>query len=147
MKKPIFILAIISVLSICYYLYYLQSDKIILKNFANAVVDDSISVENILTKYVKYTEKGKKTTVYFLNLIKNEYKKNPERIMVYTKEEEKINKLGNHIKIKNTEKLYYIKFNNEMTYPFLINKESKIIVLFILTKGEQGVLSNCRSDQ
>lgn len=147
MKKIILILTLISAFSISYYLYYLHSDKKILENFANEVVDDSIKTENIITKYVKHTVKGKKTALYLLNFIKDEYKKNPEKIMVYTKEEEKANKLGNQIELKNSEKLYYIKFNKDMTYPFLINKESKIVVLLILIKGEGGVLSNVRSDE
>lgn len=147
MKKIILILTLISAFSISYYLYYLQSDKKFLENFANEVVDDSIKTENIITKYVKHTAKGKKTALYLLNFIKDEYKKNPEKIMVYTKEEEKANKLGNQIELKNSEKLYYINFNKDMTYPFLINKESKIVVLLILIKGEGGVLSNVRSDE
>lgn len=147
MKKIILILTLIIALSISYYLYYLQSDKKILENFACELVDDSVKPEDLITKHIKHTEKGKKIALYLLNFIKEEYKKNPGKIIVYTREEAKRNKFDHQIEIKNTEKLYYIKFNENMIYPFLLNKESKIIVLFILTKGDGGLLSNTRSDE
>jgi hypothetical protein len=147
MKKILLILTIILALTMSYYLYYLHSDKKIIKDFANEIVDDSIKLEDVLTKYIKHTQKEKKLTLYLLNFIKEEYKKNPGKIVVYTQEEAKRNKHDFQIELKNTEKLYYIKFNEDMTYPFLINKESEIIVLFILNKGEGGTLTNARSDE
>jgi hypothetical protein len=147
MKKILLIFTLILAISVSYYLYYLQSDKKILENFACEVVDDSVKPEDLITKQIQHTEKGKKIALYLLNFIKEEYKKDPGKIIVYTRDEAKRNKFDYQIEIKNTEKLYYIKFNENMTYPFLLNKESKIIVLFILTKGDGGFLSNTRSDE
>lgn len=148
MKKLIYISLIIISFCLCYYIYYIKSDKKILKDFAYEVVDDSTSVDDVILKYVTHTKKGEKTALFVLNFIKEEYKKNPDRIVVYTPEEAGRSGQKFQIELNDTEKLYYMKFNKDMILPFLVNKESKIIVLLVLTKGnEGGTLSNDRSDQ
>lgn len=148
MKKLTLTVTIVLALACGYYLYYTQSDKNLLKDFAYEVVDDSTSVDDVILKYVTHTKKGEKTALFVLSFIKEEYKKNPDRIVVYTPEEAGRNGQKFQIELNDTEKLYYVKFNKDMILPFLVNKESKIIVLFILTKGnEGGTLSNDRSDQ
>lgn len=147
MKNLLLILTVILALSIGYYLYYLQSDKKLLKDFAYAVVDDSVKLEDVVEKYVKYTAEGKKMSQFVLNSIKDEYKKNPGQIVVYTPEEG--NKKGPKFKmdLKEKEKLYYIKFNKNLILPFFVNNDSKIVVLLYITKGDGGTLSNARSDE
>lgn len=146
MKK---IVAVTLVLFFCggYFYYYMKSDKKLLKDFANQIVDKSISIDSIIENSVKYTEKGKQTSLLVLSTIRQGYKKEGEQIVVYSAEEHQNNKYNNEIKLKNNERLYYIKFNNEMILPFIVNDRSKIIVLLVLTKGEGGILSDSRSDE
>ncbi|TDE06658.1 hypothetical protein [Flavobacterium hiemivividum] len=125
----------------------MQSDKKLLKDFAYEVVDDSVKLEDVVEKYVKYTAEGKKMSQFVLNSIKDEYKKTPGQIVVYTPEEG--NKKGTKFKmdLKEKEKLYYIKFNKNLILPFFVDNDSKIVVLLYITKGDGGTLSNARSDE
>lgn len=145
MKK---IVALALVLFFCggYFYYYMKSDKKILKDFANQIVDKSTSIDSIIENSVKYTEKGKQTSLLVLNTIRQGYKKEGEQIIVYSAEEYENKKYNNEIKLKDRERLYYIRFNEETILPFIVNDESKIIVLLVLTKGEGGILSESRSD-
>jgi hypothetical protein len=148
MKKGILTLTIVLALAFGYYLYYTQSDKNLLKNFADEVVQDSIKTEEIVIKYVKHSEKGKKLALLVLNHIREEYKKKPGKIVVYYNGGSKrIQLKANKIELKDTEKLYSISFNEDLMFSFLVTKESKIVVLLILTKGGGGKLSNERSDE
>jgi hypothetical protein len=146
MKK---IVAITLVLFFCggYFYYYMKSDKKLLTDFANQIVDESISIDSIIENSVKYTEKGKQTSILVLSTIRQGYKTEEGQIVVYSAEEHQNNKYNNEIKLKNNERLYYIKFNNEIILPFIVNDRSKIIVLLVLTKGEGGILSDSRSDE
>lgn len=146
MKK---IIGITLILFFCggFFYYYMKSDKKLLNDFANQIVDKSISIDSIVENSVKYTEKGRQTSLFVLNTIRQEYKKEGEQIVIYSAEEYKNNKNNSEIKLKDSERLYYIKFNNEIILPFIINDESKIIVLLVLTKGKGGTLTESRSDE
>ncbi|MFH6943979.1 hypothetical protein [Flavobacterium sp. FlaQc-50] len=145
MKK---IVALTLVLFFCggYFYYYMKSDKKILKDFANQIVDKSTSIDSIIENSVKYTGKGKQTSLLVLDAIRQGYKKEGEQIIVYSADEYQNKKYNNDIKLKDRERLYYIRFNEETILPFIVNDESKIIVLLVLTKGEGGILSESRSD-
>ena len=146
MKK---IIGITLILFFCggFFYYYMKSDKKLLNDFANQIVDKSISIDSIVENSVKYTEKGRQTSLFVLNTIRQEYKKEGEQIVIYSAEEYQNNKNNSEIKLKDGERLYYIKFNNEIILPFIINDESKIIVLLVLTKGKGGTLTESRSDE
>lgn len=147
MKKIFLLIAIVIMASGGYY-YYLKSDKKILKNFATELVDESNTTKSIIKKYVKYTEKGELLSLSVLNSIKQEHKKQGGQISIYSAGEAGKSSQNNHIKLQDGERLYYIKFSKEIIWPFIINNESKIIVLLILTKGKEGgILSDSRSDK
>ncbi|WP_166920362.1 hypothetical protein [Flavobacterium poyangense] len=145
MKK---IIAVALILFFCWGCFHnhVKSDIKLLNDFANQIVDKSISIDSIVESSVKYTKKGKQTSLYVLNTIRQQYKKKDE-IVVYSAEEYQNDKNNNEIKLKNNERLYYIKFNKEIILPFIVNDESKIIVLLVLTKGKGGTLSDSRSDE
>jgi hypothetical protein len=149
MKKTL-ILSIILVLSAFGgYYCFIKSDKKMLADFANEVVDESITADSIIEKYVKYTDKGKQNSLFVLNLIRREYKKEKGQIIIYASDEaKKTGRSIDQIKLNDKEKLYYIKFNKEINLPFIINSKSKIIVLLVLTKGDDtGTLCESRSDE
>lgn len=147
MKKIFLLIAIVIMTSGGYY-YYLKSDKKVLKNFANELVDESNSTKSIIKKYVKYTEKGELLSLSVLNSIKQEHKNQGGQISIYSASEAGKNSQNNQIKLQDGERLYYIKFSEEIIWPFIVNNESKIIVLLILTKGKEGgILSDSRSDK
>ncbi|MNL31675.1 hypothetical protein D3C87_1534740 [compost metagenome] len=145
--KKILLLGFLLIVTFCIgYYFYTESDKYILKKFSNEIVKNTSNVEDIIEEHVKYTNKGKTLGLYVLNFIKQEYKKNKGQIIIYSREEAKKYR-QDKIVLKEKEKLYYVKFNNEMIFPFIVNNDSKIIVLMILTKGSEGTLSESRSDQ
>lgn len=128
------------------YYCYSKHDKKKLENFANQIVNESIAINTVVEKNVKYTVKGKQLSLFVLNFIRQQYKKEGGQISVYSVTEAGKN-LKNEIQLKKGEKLYYVKFNEQMIQPFIITKECKIVVLFVLTKGEEGMLSDSRSDE
>lgn len=146
MKKIVLLIAVIAIAFGVYYYYNVNNDTKLLKKFANEIINDSIVIDSVIKNNVKYTEKGKKLSLYVLNFIKEEYKKNKGQINIYTPEDAKKYR-QDKIVLKDKERLYYIKFNNEMIWPFIANNESKIVVLLILTKGKEVPLSESRSDE
>lgn len=123
-----------------------DNDKLILQNFANKIVDDSNLIQDIVSKDVQTTPKGKKMAEDILNLIRAGYKKKQGEIVVYSNTEYKKNKHEGEYKLNEGDKLYYIKFNDELILPFVVNKNSKIVVLLVITKGDV-IISNSRSDE
>ena len=146
MKKILIILTISLVLGTSYYFYLMQSDKILLKDFSAELVDDSIKTDEIVSKFVKNTAKGKVLAVFILNYIREEYKKDPGEIVVCKVDEKRKKEITSKIKINEDEKLYNIKFNKNLKLDLIVNKESKIVIFFILDKENGGTLSNTRSD-
>jgi hypothetical protein len=145
MKKILLILLLISTLLITYYLYS-QSDKDKVEDFAIELVDDSIPLENVLKKRIKYSEKQKNLSLIVLKTIRDEYQENPKKIVVKSSSEYTKAAQEDKIKLYDGEHLFYIEFNKALTLPFVINKKSQIIILFHLTKGGGGDLNNSRSD-
>lgn len=145
MKKTIFILLLIAtLLVICYFFIQRKENKV--ENFAIELVDNAIPIEQVLKKRINYSEKQKGLCLIFLKTIREEYKKNPEKIKVISASEHAKFSDKNRIKLYDGEHLFYIEFNKSLTLPFIVNKKSQIIILFYLTKGEGGNLKNSRSD-
>ena len=147
MKKILIILGISLVLGTSYYFYFMQSDKILLKDFYAEIANDSIKTDEIVSKFVKNTSKGKVMAVFILNYIREEYKKDPGEIVVCKVDENEKKEITSKIKINEGEKLYNIQFNKNLKLDLIVNKESKIVIYFILDKGNGGTLSNERSDE
>lgn len=145
MKKIRIILLLILTLLIIIY-FCSQSDKDKVEDFAIELVDDSIPLENVLRKRIKYSEKQKNLSLIHLKNIRDEYQENPQRIVVKSSLEYTTAAQEDRIKLYEGEHLFYIEFNKNVTLPFVINKKSQIIILFHLTKGGEGYLMNSRSD-
>ena len=147
MKNLLITIGISLVLGTSYYFYFMQSDKILLKDFSAELVDDSIKTDEIVSKFVKNTAKGKVLAVFILNYIREEYKKDPAEIVVCNVDENEKKKITSKIKINEGEKLYNIQFNKNLKLDLIVNKESKIVIFLIISKGNGGTLSNERSDE
>ena len=147
MKNLLITIGISLVLGTSYYIYFKQSDKILLKDFSAELVDDSIKTDEIVSKFVKNTAKGKVLAVFILNYIREEYKKDPGEIVVCKVDENEKKEITSKIKINEGEKLYNIKFNKNLKIDLIVNKESKIVIFLIIKKGSGGTLSNERSDE
>lgn len=81
MKKIVLILLLFSVLlvTLC---YFSSLNKRKVENFAHDIIDNSIPIENVLKKRVKYSQKQKDMSLIFLKNIRDEYQVNPIRIVV-----------------------------------------------------------------
>lgn len=66
-----------------------DNDKVILQNFANKIVDDSNSIQEIVNKDMATTPLGEKMAEEILNVIRTEYKKKQSEIVVYSNTEYK----------------------------------------------------------
>lgn len=145
--KKIIISAVFLIITISIgYCLYIKSDKKKLENFANEITNESINTDIIIDKYIKCSIKGRKLSLYTLNIIRQEYKKNKDEISIYSAQEAKKYR-QDKIVLKDNEKLYYIRFNKEVIWPFIINDKSEIIIVLILSKGGGGLLSESRSDE
>lgn len=139
MKKIISILTVLSLIGGGYYLYYMQSDKKLVNDFAYEVFENSVQTEDIIIKYMKCNKIGKEMALALLKYHRNEYKKKPGTIKVYSYKE--ATKLKNPTKIvsENYNKVYLIYLNNKFQMPILLNEESKIIsISYGLSKGERN---------
>jgi hypothetical protein len=58
MKKIILILAVLTAICGGYYLYYMQSNKKMLSDFAHDLIDNSIKLNDVVTKYIKCDKEG-----------------------------------------------------------------------------------------
>ncbi len=134
MKKYIFILVFI--IFICTLILYPSSEKKLLKNFADDTINDNVSIEKIIEKYIVCDEKAILMTTIQLEFVRAEYKKHPSEICIYSYEEAK--KEGKEIKgivCDNYDKVYFIYFNDKLYLTLLLNKNSKIIAISTLNKG------------
>lgn len=135
MKKLILILTIIFVICIGSYYFYWQSDQKLLKDFAFEVTDDEVKFEKIMAHYIKCKKESKPIVLFFLKLYREEFKKNPGAIKVYSYNEAIKLDNGNEIVSDNYDKVYFIYLNEKARIPILLNNERKIIALSILNKG------------
>lgn len=132
MKKYI----IIFIISIGILIFYLSSNKRLLKNFADDVINDNITIEQIIEKHIICDKKALLMTTIQLEFVRAEYKKNPSGICIYSYEKAK--KEGKEIKgivSDNYDKVYFIYFNDKLYLPILLNENSKIIAISTLNKG------------
>ena len=140
MKKTTLIL--IAILAICggSYYYYMQSDKKMITDFACEVVDNTVTINNVVAKHIKCDKLGKEIAVLFLDHYRKGYDKNasPVSIKVYSYyEAKKLGKeIGNVSDNYDYDKVFFIYLNDRIKMPILLNDESKIIAIsFGLDKG------------
>lgn len=123
-------------MSICILILYPSSDKKLLKNFADDVINNNVKIEQIIDKYIICDKKAIIMTTIQLESVRAEYKKHPSEICIYSFKEAK--KEGKEIKgivCDNYDKVYFIYFNDKLYLSFLLNENSKIIAISTLNKG------------
>lgn len=135
MKNKILIIALILVISVGYYLYYMQSDKKILNDFAYKVVGDSVKLEKVIDTYLNYDIKAKEITLLQLQSYKNDWNKNPKGIIVYSYEEAMAKGKGYNIESAKHDYIFFIYFNENLKMPVLLNTDSRIISICTINKG------------
>lgn len=124
------------IISICLLFLNLSSDKKLLKNFADDVINENIKMEQIIEKYISCDKKAKTMTTIQLESIRAEFKKHPLEIRIYSFNEAK--KVGKEIKgivSDNYDKVYFIYFSNKSYLSLLLNENSKIVAISTLNKG------------
>ena len=146
MKKSILIVLLI-VISIIVIYSNSPRDENKVRHFALELVDEKIPLEKILKKSINYTQKQKDLCLFFLKTVREEYNKNPEKIAITQSADSNVDVKSDAIKLNSGEQLFYVQFNKSLTVPFILNNKSEIIILFNLTKGGGGHLSNSRSDE
>ncbi|MBQ0907658.1 hypothetical protein KBJ98_02955 [Flavobacterium sp. F-328] len=146
MKKNILIILLIAISIVVIY-YNSKRDENIVKNFALELVDESMPLEQILKTKINYSKKQKDVCLFFLKTVREEYNKNPEKIVITQSANSNVDVKSDAVKLNSGEHLFYVQFNKSLTVPFILNNKSEIIILFNLTKGGGGNLNNSRSDE
>lgn len=137
MKKTILILiAITSISGVLF--FYLQREKIIIKDFACEVINDNIKLEDIINSYLLCNKNSKPMTLIQLEYFRNEHKKNPSNnITIYSYKdaiEQKI--IEDHIVSEDYDNVFIIFLNDQIQIPILLNSDSKIIAISTINKGD-----------
>lgn len=115
------------------------NDKKMLKNFANAILNKNIPCDLIIDTYLDCPIKAKALAVQYLEYYRAFYTKRQNRIKVYTYKEAIANKKGFEFPIKNSDRVYFISFNDaDFEMPILLNAKGKIIAFVALNKGNNS---------
>lgn len=112
-----------------------ENEKINLKNFGNAVTNDNVKLEKVIDEYIPCDEKAKKITLLQLQMCRDEYKKKPSKITVYSYNEALAKGKGYKIESNEQDYVFFIYFNKDFIMPVLLNSNSKIISFSAMNKG------------
>lgn len=135
MKKLFFfsVLAILILFSISK--LYTSPEKKMLRDFAQDVINEDVKLEKIINQYIPCDKRAIKLNVLILEFIRSEYKKHPGNISVYTFKERENDEIFKGLVSDHYENVYLIDFGEKLSFPILLNEDSKIIALSVMNKG------------